>query len=449
MNTNDLGKDSITSLIIRFSIPSIIGMLVNAIYNIVDRIFIGNFAGESALASLMIVYPVILATFAASVLIGNGGANLIAIRLGEKNKKGAEKIFTDTLVLSIISAVVLATIALFNIDTILYSLGATDDVFTNAKTYLSIYLIFIPISITSYVLSTIVRAEGFPKLSMNAMIASAFTNIVLDSIFICVFNMGVKGAAIATVIGQSVGFVIYLLHFLRKKSNLQFQFKDMVPSRTNTKDIIIVGFPSFINILGLCISTYILDISLNFYGGVAAVTSMAAINSLYTVINMPISGIQNGVSPIIGYNHGAGFNDRAQEALKKALMIACSFGLIMFIIIETVPHMLLSLFISSGSDTMDIAIVGLRLFVLALPILGVNVISIGFFQATQKPKLAIGLGLLRQFGLLIPYLIILPMFLGLHGVWLATPCADLTAIFISIRLLRLDFKNQKQNKINN
>lgn len=442
MDKNDLGKDSITSLIIKFSIPSIIGMLVNAIYNIVDRMFIGNFAGESALASLMIVYPVILATFAAAILLGNGGANLVAIRLGEKNKKDAEKIFTDTLVLSVISAIVMTSIMLFHIDSILYSLGATGEVFDDAKTYLSIYLLFIPISMTSYVFSSIVRAEGFPKLSMNAMIASAFTNIVLDSVFICILGMGVKGAAIATVVGQSVGFTIYALHFIRRKSNLQFQFNNVIPKLSNIKDIIIVGFPSFINIMGLCVSTYILDISLNFYGGVAAVTSMAAINSLYTIINMPISGIQNGVTPIIGYNHGAKLEDRARETLKKALLIACSFGLIMFLIIETVPHTLLSLFIDSSSDTMNVAIQGLRLFVLALPILGVNVISIGYFQATQKPKLAIGLGLLRQFGLLIPYLIILPKIFGLTGVWLATPCADLTAIFISTTLLRFDFKKK-------
>ncbi len=445
---NSLKTDSIWSLIAKFSIPAVVGLVVNAIYNIVDRIFIGKYVGEEALASLMVVFPIIMFLFALSILIGMGGANLISINLGRGNKKETGKYFTTMLVSNIIVSVFSAGIILMFIEPILVALGAGGSVLESAITYLSIYLYFIPISATSFCLSSVVRAEGFPRLSMNSMLASALTNIVLDYIFIAILGYGVAGAAWATAIGQTVGFVIFTLHFLRKKSSLHFEKEFAIPQFKIVYEMMAIGVPSFLSTLSVSVSVLFLNKSLNAYGGVQAVTAMAAVNSLFTFIIMPINGVQGGIQPIIGFNHGAKQHDRVKETLIKALIVAMTFSTIAFLVIEFNPKFLLSLFISSESETMSGAVTGLRLFMGALPVLSISLMSIGYFQATQKAKIATFLGLLRQFFLLIPLLVILPKQFGLLGVWLAVPVSDLIAVIVSAVLLVIDFRHDKKADAN-
>ncbi len=441
---NSLKTDSIWRLIAKFSIPAVVGLVVNAIYNIVDRIFIGNYVGEDALASLMIVFPVLMFTFALSVLVAMGGANLISINLGRGKKEETGKYFTTMVVLNVIVAVVSSLTMLVFIDPILIKLGAGSAIIENAKLYLSIYLIFVPVSTTSFCLSSAVRSEGFPKLSMNSMIASALTNIVLDYIFICLMGLGVAGAAWATVIGQSVGFVILALHFLRKKSHLHFERKYVIPQFKIVTEMLSIGLPSFLSTLAVSVSVFLLNKSLGTYGGDPALASMSAINSIFTFIIMPLNGIQGGIQPIIGFNHGAKEHDRVKETLVKALSIAVGFSAIVFVVIQTQPEILLSVFIKPTSDTMSGAIVGLKIFMAALPLLAISTMSIGYFQATQKAKTATFLGLLRQFFLLIPLLLILPKHFGLLGVWIAVPIADIISVIVSSVLLVIDFRHDKK-----
>ncbi len=446
MDENSLRNDSIWSLIARFSIPAVVGMIVNAIYNIVDRMFIGMYVGEEALASLMVVFPIMMFTFAVAVLIGQGGANLISINIGKGRRDEANKYFTNTVTIAFVALIVICAIMYVFIDEMLIALGAGGDVLEYAKDYLGIILFFSPIQTLSFVLSTIVRAEGFPKLSMNALIASALTNIVLDYIFIGLLDQGVAGGALATGIGQSVGLVILTSHFVNKKSTLHFKFKNMVPTFDTLAQISIVGFPSFLANVGVSFMMVVLNKSLFEYGGVAAVTSMAAINSIFTLVIMPINGIQGGIQPIVGFSHGAKLHTRAKETVIKALIISCSCATLFFVIMQGAPAMLLSIFIDSSSDTMEVAVQGLRLFMLCLPLISLNILSVGYFQATQKPKVAIFLGLLRQFVLLIPLILILPQFFGLIGVWAAVPVADAISITVSSILLRIDFKKVDEDE---
>ncbi len=443
MNKN-LREDSISSLIAKFAIPVIIGLLVNAVYNIVDRIFISNYVGEEALASLMIVFPIMMFIFALSVLIGNGASNLISIRLGENKEHQANKIFTNTIVLNTIIILVIAGISLYFLDDILVFIGATGLVFDYAKTYLSVYLFFTPVAITSYILSTVVRAEGYPNLSMYSMVLSGLTNILFDYIFICIMGMGVAGAALATGIGQTLGFIILLLHFIRKKSSLHIEKESLLPDINVVKDIIVIGFPSFLSMVGVSLFMSVFNVNLNKYGGVPAVTAMAAINSLFTIIIMPINGLQGGVQPIIGFNHGAKLTSRVRETIIKGIIIGCSFSTVAFIVIESMPQVLLSMFIDTNSNTMPIAVTGLRIFMLSLPLISINILAVAYFQATQRAKTAMFLGLLRQFFLLIPLILILPNLfnLGLVGVWLAVPVADFIGIIITVILLKYDFKKE-------
>lgn len=444
MTEDSLRNDSISSLIAKFSIPAIVGMLVNAIYNIVDRIFIGQYVGEEALASLIVVFPVIMIIFALSILTGQGGANLISISLGKGNKDDANRFFTNSVVMTLFVSV-LSTVGMFVVlEKLLVSLGAGGLVLDYAKTYLGIYLLFSPINTTSYALSTTVRAEGFPRLSMTAMILAAVTNMILDFVFIGLLDMGVAGGALATGIGQTVGFVILAHHFVAKKSTLHFDKRYIIPHLETVKEIVTIGFPSFLSTVGVSVSMLALNISLNAYGGVEAITAMAAINSLFTMIIMPINGIQGGVQPIIGFNHGAMLHNRVKETLVKAVTVAMAFSTLCFIIIQAEPRFLLALFIDPSSTTMEGAVLGLRLFMLSLPVLAISVLSIGYFQAIQKSKVAIFLGLLRQFILLIPLVYFLPKQFGLLGVWLAIPVSDFIAIIISFIMLSIDFKHEKE-----
>ncbi len=447
MTEDNLRNDSVWSLIAKFSIPAIIGMLVSAIYNIVDRIFIGQYVGEAALASLMVVFPIIMVTFALSVLIGQGGSNLISISLGKGDKNDANRFFTNTVVVALAVGIITTIILLLNIENMLYALGASGQVFEDAKTYLSIYLYFSPLQTFSFVLSTIVRAEGLPKLSMVSMISAALTNIVLDYLFIGVLGYGVAGGAIATGIGQTVGLLIILAHFVRGNSSLIFDKKNIIPHLDTVKEIVVIGFPSFLSTVSVAISMLFLNSSLNKYGGVEAIAAMSAINSLFTVVIMPINGIQGGIQPIIGFNHGAKLRERVKETIYKAVLAAMAFSCVVFAVIQLQPKFLLALFIDPISSTMPIAITGLRIFMLSLPFLAISVLSIGYFQATQKPKIAIFLGLLRQFILLIPILLILPKIAGLTGVWASVALSDYIAIFVSIIMLIIDFRHEKQDEV--
>ncbi len=446
MNENSLRNDSIWSLIAKFSIPAIIGMVVNAIYNIVDRMFIGKYVGEDALASLMVVFPIMMFTFAVAVLIGQGGANLISINIGKNKRDEANKYFTNTITIGFVVCTLMAVILYIFSEKMLLGLGAEGDVLDYAQSYLNIILLFTPIQCVSFLLSTIVRAEGFPNLSMNALIASALTNIVLDFVFIGLMGQGVAGGALATGIGQTVGLVILTFHFVNKKSTLHFKSKSMVPSFDTIAQISIVGFPSFLANVGVSFMMVVLNKALFTYGGVAAVTSMAAINSIFTLVIMPINGIQGGIQPIIGFSHGAKLHARAKETVAKALILACGFATVAFVVMQTVPTFLLSIFIDSSSDTIEVATVGLRLFMLCLPLIPLNILSVGYFQATQKPRTAIFLGLLRQFLLIIPMILILPHFFELIGVWAAVPIADLISVTVSAILLSIDFKRVDQKE---
>lgn len=448
MNQNSMSTDTITSLIIKYSVPSIISMLVNAIYNIVDRIFIGQYVGEEALASLIVVFPIMMILFSLCILTGLGGANLISISLGRGSKEDANKYFTNMISLTFIIGVLVSYSIYFFREPILIQLGAGGKVLEYASTYLGVYLLFTPLTILSFAFSSSVRAEGFPRLSMLSLVISAVTNIILDYIFIGLLGMGVAGGALATGIGQTVGVLIYLHHYFTKKGILRFDFKNVLPKLSASLDIMLIGMPSFLTNLGVSVSSLILNMSLNSYGGVEAVTAMAAINSLFTIIIMPVNGIQGGVAPIMGFNHGAKLSKRVKETLIKALILASCFSTIAFIILQSSPATFLGLFIEPASSTMEGAILGLRFFMASLPVLSISIMSIGYFQATRKSKVAIFLGLFRQFVLLIPLLIFLPTQLGLLGVWLSIPISDFTAVAVSGTLLLIDFK-RSENEISN
>lgn len=445
--TNELGTQSIGKLLAQYSIPSVIAMIVNAIYNVVDRIFIGNFAGENALAGLTIAFPVMMVIFAFASLIGIGGAALMSINLGKKDLKETSHVFANMMSLGIIITLALLLYLKFNLDGILTFFGATAETLKYASDYLIIIIYGFIFQMISFNLSGAVRTENRPILSMIAMISSALTNIVLDYIFIVKFDMGVQGAALATITGQFVGLIMLLSFYLRKNSILQLKLKYFIPNKKIFFAIISIGITSFITTLGTSIAMSFMNRGLIEYGGTAAITAMGAINSLFTLFIMPIMGIQQGMQPIIGYNHGANQMDRSYKTLRLGITVGVIFSTFVFILMQVFPKTFISLFINPESDTIGIAVTGLRIFMIMLPLLSINLFAVAFYQSIAKSQQALILGIIRQFVFLIPLILILKNSFGLNGVWSSVPISDGLAIIISLFALIKSYNNSKKELV--
>ncbi|HSH35486.1 MATE family efflux transporter [Schnuerera sp.] len=455
--TNDkskfLGEEEIGKLLLKFSIPAIVGMLVNALYNIIDRIFIGKGIGSIGIGAIFVSSPVALILMAFGMLVGFGGNSLSSIRLGENKKEEAELILGNAFILLLIISIGLSISGLIFIEPLLKLFGASDTILPYAVDYMSIILIGAPLQAVGFGINAFIRGEGNPRIAMITMLIGAILNIILDYIFIFIFNMGIKGAALATIISQGISAIWVLSYFLGSKSMLKLKKENMILRIRIIKNIFSIGFAPFSMQLAASMVTAILNNSLNTYGGDIAVSSMGVIHSITMLILMPIFGINQGAQPIIGFNYGAKQYGRVKEAFKKAVIAATSIAIFGFLTTQIIPHKLFSIFLEKGSEMDTIAnvgIKGLRIYLAMLPIIGFQIVSSNYFQATGKPKHAAFLGLSRQVLILIPALLILPKFFGLTGVWLAGPVADLTASVITSFFIIRDLKKLENGiKINN
>jgi putative MATE family efflux protein len=446
----ELGTKSIGKLLLQYSIPAVIAMVVNAIYNVVDRIFVGQYVGEEALAGLTVAFPIMLMTFAFVSLIGAGGAALLSIRLGEKDIKRANHIFGNTISFGIIITALILIVMFINLDGLLLFFGATPEILEYASTYMVIIFGGYIFQMLAFVLSGMVRTEGKPALSMVSMLVSAISNIVLDFVFIGLMGMGVAGAALATIIGQFIGLVILSSFYLRGDSQLKLTVSDFIPDIKMIGQIVSIGFATFISIIGISVSMTFMNRALGEYGGIEAITSMGAINSLFAFFIMPINGINQGMQPIIGYNHGAKKVKRVLRTMAYGVGAGIVFSTLVFLAMEIYPKTFIGLFLDSESATIDVAVTGLRIFMIMLPLLSINVLGISYFQSTAKGVTAMIIGMLRQFILFLPLLLVLPGLFGLMGVWMAVPISDGIAILITGIVLvvdmRKDFKSYNNNE---
>lgn len=441
--TKELGEESVGKLLLKFSIPAITGMLVNALYNIVDRIYVGNGVGALAISGIVIAFPIMNIIMAFGMLVGIGTSSLISIRLGQKRKDDAEQILGNAFILTIIISIILSIVGLTFLDQILIKFGATGDVLVYAKEYTRIVLIGIIFQNLAFSMNHSIRASGSPKIAMFSMLIGAILNTILDPIFIYVFHMGVAGAAIATVISQAVSSTWVLSYFLREKGSLKLHRKYLRLRLQVVLSIFSIGVSPFAMQLAASVITIILNSSLLKFGGNIAVAAMGVINSITMLILMPIFGINQGVQPIIGFNYGAKKFVRVKHALKLAILFATSISTLGFIIIQLFPEALISLFGKNNAQLIQIGSHGIRIYLAMLPIVSFQIVSSNYFQAVGKPRHSMFLSLSRQVIVLIPLLLILPPIFKLNGVWMAGPAADfaaslLTAIFIFIEMRHLD-----------
>lgn len=439
-----LGEEKISKLLMEFSIPAIIGMVVNTLYNIVDRMYIGNIKdiGGLALTGVGITMPIMTIIMAFGMLIGIGTSARISLKLGEHKREEAEKHLGNAFTLIIIASVLITIIGLVFMHKILGLFGASADTEVYAREYMQIIFFGTIFNMLSFGLNHSIRSDGSPKIAMLSMLIGAGTNIILDPIFIFVFGMGVRGAAIATVISQIVSTIWILYYFTKGKSNLKIKREYLSLDKAIVLSIFSIGVSPFSMQIAQSVVQVLANNALKTHGGDLAIGAMTIINSVAMIFMMPIFGLNQGSQPIIGYNYGAEKYKRVKQAVKSATIVATIIVSIGWIITQTAPHLLISIF-NRDEQLVGIASTGMRIFLFMLPVVGAQVISSNYFQSIGKAKISMFLSLLRQVILLIPCLIILPKIFGLTGVWLAGAVSDglsslitLIIFFMSVRKLK-------------
>lgn len=436
-----LGEEKVGKLLLKFSIPAIVGMVVNALYNIVDRIFIGNFVDSLGLAGVTIAFPIMIIMMAFAMLIGVGATSLISIRLGEGKKEEAELILGNAMVLFVIFSVSISTLGLIYLDPILKLFGASPQVLPYSRAYLSIILFGAVFQTIGFGMNNFIRAEGNPKRAMSTMLIGAILNTILDPIFIIAFDMGIKGAALATIISQAVSATWVLHYFFSRKSSLVLKKENWRLKPHIVKGILAIGSAPFAMQVAASGITTLLNHKLRAYGGDLAISAYGAINSFSTILLMPIFGINQGSQPIIGFNYGAQKYDRVKKTLMLAITAATSVTIIGFIVTRIFPEQLISLFNSKDKELIRLGANGMKIFFTMLPLIGFQIVSSNYFQATGKPKQAMLLSLSRQVLMLIPAILILPRFFDLNGVWMAGPTADFFASLLTGAFILYELKN--------
>ncbi|WP_125154377.1 MATE family efflux transporter [Clostridium rectalis] len=440
--SKQLGEESIGKLLLRFSVPAIVGMLVNALYNMVDRIFIGHIpnVGSIAISGIAVGFPLSIINMAFAMLIGIGSSTMVSIKLGEKKKEEAEKILGNAIVLDVMISLIISIVGLAFLDSILKVFGASNVTLPYARNYMKYIIGGALLQNIGFGMNNIIRAEGSPKIAMITMIIGAIMNTILDPILIFGFNMGVRGAAIATIISQGISSVWVIYYFLSKRSILKFKKENLRLNIHTVKTIFSIGMSPFFMQLASSIVTTLYNTSLIKYGGDLAVGAMGIINSIIMLFFMPIFGINQGAQPIIGYNYGAKQYKRVKKALKLAIIAGVCIATFGFIIIQLFPKALISIFNKEDAELIAISVHGIRIDMIALPIIGFQIISSNYFQAIGKAKIAIVLSLSRQVIVLIPILLILPPILKLDGVWMAGPISDVLSATLTGVFLYKDMK---------
>lgn len=438
---NPLGVRPVKRLLFSFSIPAIISCLVNSVYNIVDQIFIGQGVGYLGNAATTIAFPLMTIIMAFATLIGSGGSAYAALRLGEGRKREALLTLNNLLVIAIGLGILLAATGLIFLKPILTLFGATETTMPYAIDYTSIVLMGVPFSVISIALSNMARTDGHPRMSMYGILIGAALNTVLDPIYIFVLGWGVKGAAIATITAQFVSTVVLCYYFL-KKGRMRFTRRFMKPVGRVWYKIFSLGISSGITALVACIMQVVMNNSLVYYGNQTEITGDVALSAMGIVMKIAMIlasvciGFGIGAQPILGFNLGAKKYTRVRHTYLLAVSIATGSILIGWAVCQLAPHLVLSLFGKENQTFTDFAVRCLRIYLGGIFCAGFQIVSTNYFQATGQPLKASLLSMLRQLILLIPLLLILPLFFGLNGLLYAGPCADIgSAVIVALFIL--------------
>lgn len=441
---NPLAVKPIGKLIASYAIPSIIAMVVNALYNIVDQIFIGYGVGYLGNAATTIAFPVLTIALSFALVFGNGCAAFTSLRLGEKDTKDINAAFGGAFSMTTIIVLVFVVVAAIFLDPFLHLLGTTESNYQYSYDYVSIILIGLPFATMSTMLSSVIRADGSPKYSMACMLVGAILNTILDPIFIFPLKMGVQGAAIATVISQIVSFIVAIAYFRKRSKNVFFKRKHLKPQMHLVKVTAALGFSSFVTQMAISFVNIVLNNALRHYGGLSIYGSdipLSAMGIVLKVNGILISvmvGIAIGAQPILGYNYGARHYERVRQTYLRSILIATIVAVGAWLLFMLIPEHLIRSFGDNSPQFVEFGALAFRTFLGGVFVAGFQIVSSQFFQATGRPAKATMLAMTRQILFLIPLILLLGHLMGLMGVLYAGIVADISSSAITLVFILLE-----------
>lgn len=445
----ELGDKRIRDLLMQYAVPAIIAMTASSLYNMVDSIYIGHIkdVGSYAISGLAVTFPLMNLATALGTLVGVGASTILSMLLGQRNYKAANKVLLNEVLLNIIIGVAFSVVTLSFLDPILMFFGASQNTLPFARDYMVIILLGNVITHLYFGLNNMVRASGNPKLAMGLTVFTVVSNTIMDPIFIFVLDMGIKGAAIATVLCQLMALIYTARYFFNQNNYLHLPkyLRDYKLDIRIAKDSLTIGMGPFLMNSAACIVTLFINQQMLKYGGDLAIGAYGIVNRIsffFIMINM---GFNQGMQPIAGYNFGAGKYTRVKRVFKLTVICATIVSCVGFIVSEFMPNLAVSLF-TNDPELKELADKGLRLTNLAFPLVGFQMVATNFFQSLGMVHKSILLSLSRQLLFLVPLIYFLPVFFGHRGVWMSFPIADTAAIVLStILLLSLFRKFRKLN----
>ena len=448
-NPQELGTENVRQLLISYSGPAIAAMMASALYNVIDRAFIGQGVCALAISGLAITMPVMNLSAAFGAMIGAGGATLTSIKLGQQDIGSAQKVLGNVFLLNVVLGIIFMALGLIFLDEILYFFGASENTISYAKDFMQVILIGNVITHLYLGLNSVMRASGHPTKAMRMTFLTVLINLALAPLFIFVFNWGIMGAASATIIAQTVAFAIIMKHFSDRANILHWRRDIFTFDKRIIKGIISIGMAPFMLNACACLVVILINRALKAYGGDLAVGAYGGIvNSVLMVFAMIVMGLNQGMQPIAGYNFGAQIYSRVRKVLKLTILAATAVTTFAFIVSEAIPYYVARLF-TTDQELIAVAIRGLRICAAAFPIVGFQMVTSNFFQSVGKASKAVVLSSTRQLLLLVPLLLILPAhFKSVESVLVCMPISDALSSIIAFVLLRIEMRKFSRLKDN-
>lgn len=441
-----LGTSPIGRLLVQYSVPAVIASVVTSLYNIIDSIFIGRGVGAMAIAGLAITFPLMNLVIAFCMLIAVGGATITSIFMGQKNIARASEVINNVLTLCLVHSLIFGGLTLIFLDPILLFFGATAETLPYAREFMQVILAGTPIAYVFIGLNNLMRATGYPAKAMVSALLSVGVNIALCPVFIFVLGWGIRGAALATVCGQLAAFTWVLCHFMSKNSYIHFRRERSWLSGAIVRRIYAIGMSPFLMNVCACVVVVFLNRALLDCAGTdgnLAVGAYGIINRTTMFFVMIVFGVTQGMQPILGFNYGAGKWERVKQTLRKGIFIGVCITTAGWVVTELFPDTI-SGFFTVDRQLVDIARNGFRVYFICFPVVGCQIIITNFFQSIGKPKLSIFLSLTRQLLFLIPFLLILPAFFGIDGVWASMAASDFLAFVVAVITLIIMMRRQNR-----
>ena len=447
-NTKELGTAPIGSLLMKYAVPSVVAMTTSSLYNMVDRIFIGHIpdVGTLSLGGLAVTFPIMNLSAAFGAMVGVGSSTLMSIKLGQKDYKTAERVLGNLVSLNIIIGILVGALGLIFIDPLLYFFGASENTLQYARDYMFIILLGNVITHLFLGMNAALRSTGHPHVAMIATIATVVINSILDPLFIFTFEMGIKGAAYATILAQIVALVYVTMVLSNKNDIIHLHSGIYGLKKRLVKNILSIGLSPFCMQLCACLVVIFINKGLTKHGGDHAIAAYGIVNGITFLFVMVVLGICQGMQPIAGYNFGARHQNRVTEVLKKAILFATLTMCFAFVLCEFFPRYPVMLF-TEDEKLIALSVSGMRIIVSMFPVVGFQIVTSNFFQSIGMVKKSIFLSVSRQLVFLVPFLVIFPEIWGTDGVWLSIAVADGIATITASIMLWHFYRNQTTMRV--